>query len=378
MANLRDQARKLLGSKGYAAAKWLAMRPRGLAVNTCRVIGARLRLTGQSHRQRVFLLDLPKHNNIGDAALRVSEEYFVKEKYPNAVFFFAPVITLYLSGMTGARQWSKLARPCDVLLLQGGGNMGNLYPDCDGARRELITAFAGRPIISFPLSETMRPGDDHAYRIEAAPIYDRSQSFTLFVRDPISLSNMKARYPHLSMYLVNDIAFSLTSHCATSAGQRNGIYLCLRNDWEQHYTRAQTDALRTALITAGCTVTQGDTQYGGKITSKNRERVVFDTIASHEKYRVVVTDRLHGMVFSIISRTPCVLLQTHDHKLRGAYETVKTWPYVRFAADLDEALQTAIEFADIDHSTIAPFVPYYAPLLELVEETKVMFERAQR
>ncbi|MFB8735822.1 polysaccharide pyruvyl transferase family protein [Bacillus sp. SL00103] len=36
---------------------------------------------------------------------------------------------------------------------------------------------------------------------------------------------------------------------------------------------------------------------------------------SYVKAQVVVTDRLHGMIFCAITKTPCVVLRSFDHKV---------------------------------------------------------------
>jgi pyruvyl transferase EpsI len=36
---------------------------------------------------------------------------------------------------------------------------------------------------------------------------------------------------------------------------------------------------------------------------------------------VVVTDRLHGMIFAAITGTPCVVLQNSNHKIESTHQT---------------------------------------------------------
>ncbi len=46
--------------------------------------------------------------------------------------------------------------------------------------------------------------------------------------------------------------------------------------------------------------------------------------------QLVVTDRLHGMVFSAITGTPCIALDNISHKVYGAYQWLSYLPYLRF------------------------------------------------
>ena len=48
---------------------------------------------------------------------------------------------------------------------------------------------------------------------------------------------------------------------------------------------------------------------------------------------LVVTDRLHGMVFSAITGTPCIVIDSKSPKVKGCYEWLKQLDYIRFCDD---------------------------------------------
>ena len=50
----------------------------------------------------------------------------------------------------------------------------------------------------------------------------------------------------------------------------------------------------------------------------------------------MITDRLHGMIFAAITQTPCIVLDSLSHKLRGCYEWLKDLDYILFADSVDE------------------------------------------
>ena len=46
---------------------------------------------------------------------------------------------------------------------------------------------------------------------------------------------------------------------------------------------------------------------------------------------LVITDRLHGMIFSALTETPCIALDSKSPKLRGCYEWMRKLDYITFA-----------------------------------------------
>jgi len=52
--------------------------------------------------------------------------------------------------------------------------------------------------------------------------------------------------------------------------------------------------------------------------------------------KLVVTDRLHGMVFSAITETPCIVINSLSPKVEGCYEWLKDLDYICFASSVDQ------------------------------------------
>ncbi|MDK8210749.1 polysaccharide pyruvyl transferase family protein, partial [Bacillus subtilis] len=46
---------------------------------------------------------------------------------------------------------------------------------------------------------------------------------------------------------------------------------------------------------------------------------------------VVLTDRLHGMIFCAITRTPCIVFNNYNHKIESSYnDWLKDLKYIKF------------------------------------------------
>ena len=92
------------------------------------------------------------------------------------------------------------------------------------------------------------------------------------------------------------------------------VLMLLRPDKESRLTREERKAL--AKKHNG---TLADTNGKGTITPVWREPALKTLLAMIAGHQVVVTDRLHGIIFAILARRPCVVLPTVDHKLTASY-----------------------------------------------------------
>ena len=64
-------------------------------------------------------------------------------------------------------------------------------------------------------------------------------------------------------------------------------------------------------------------------------------IKEFSRYKVVITDRYHGTIFSLISNTPTIVIGSTDHKLSSGvdwFKGIKEFEkYIFFANSLEEA-----------------------------------------
>lgn len=79
--------------------------------------------------------------------------------------------------------------------------------------------------------------------------------------------------------------------------------------------------------------------HGVKIRNRNLE--VEKKLKEFAEAKLVVTDRLHGMVFAALTGTPCVAVGNCNGKVKGVYEWIKELPYVVYLDNIlkiEEAL----------------------------------------
>ena len=56
--------------------------------------------------------------------------------------------------------------------------------------------------------------------------------------------------------------------------------------------------------------------------------------------RLVITDRLHGMIFAVITGTPCIVIDSKSPKVRGCYEWIKQLDYIKFIDSAEDIEKT--------------------------------------
>ena len=75
-------------------------------------------------------------------------------------------------------------------------------------------------------------------------------------------------------------------------------------------------------------------QNGYMWTKQNVEKLLKNSFGNR---KLIITDRLHGMIFSAITNTPCIALANSTGKVKGVYDWIrKDNNYIYFADSIDE------------------------------------------
>ena len=176
----------------------------------------------------------------------------------------------------------------------------------------------------------------------------------------------------IRVYLYPDIVTTLIGE-QEYRNERNGVLFCMRNDVEAYFNRESIAQLRKMLEEFTSTdLTDTTLELSYKTFQNKREKILYDIFNQYSKYRVIVTDRYHGIIFSLISGTPVVVLNSADHKLSSGvkwFEEVYK-DYIYYANDLQAAnefvqmlLQKKLEYRLGDYFN----KEYYDKLKRLIE-----------
>ena len=105
---------------------------------------------------------------------------------------------------------------------------------------------------------------------------------------------------------------------------------------------------------------------------KNAEAYIMSEIERYSTYKLLITDRYHGTIFSLVAGTPVIIIKSTDHKVvtgaewfRGVYDD-----YVYLADSLEDAFEIAERLYNEERDHIMQ--PYFEE--EYYNKLKYVFE----
>ena len=275
-----------------------------------------------------FIMATPEHGNLGDQAIVAAEiQYLNKIGIAQEAIVEIPE-SYYYNCKKLVKQY--LCRE-DVIIINGGGNLGTLWENCDDIISDIVESFSNYKIICFPESCYYSTDYSGKKRLERnKQIYDGCKNLYITLRDKYSFNFFKQNFSTKVMY-VPDIVLSLNYESARK--KRKGILLCLREDKEGVLSKGQIDEIKDLLMVMDLQYKETSTLVPKKITRKNRDKLLYKKWEEFSSAELVITDRLHGMIFSIITGTPCMAMDNINRKVSGVYEWVKSLDYIQCVTD---------------------------------------------
>lgn len=304
--------------------------------------------------KKVFIALSANYGNIGDIAITIAQENMIKQLFPDRKIVEIPMNDAFHY----EDEIKKILNDDDILTIIGGGNLGNTYLWFEERRRFIIKLFKNNKSISFPQSISFE--DDEVGRTEfetSIEDYAQNQNLMIFAREMKSYDIMKANFKN-KVYLVPDIALFLKDKILEEHNViREKITLCLRNDVEKTTSENITqDLMKLLKLNNFNNIFITDTHLGHDLVKiSEREKIFKELLQEFKNSKVVITDRLHGMIFCIITNTPCIALDNSNRKISATYHTwLKDIPIVKFLEDYDEEkiLEYVKELSSIENPKI--------------------------
>lgn len=315
----------------------------------------------KQHPNAVFLVMTPEHGNLGDQAIALSEI-----KLLNRIGI--PYIEISSNVLEKLCHFNLLnIMNGHPIFVNGGGFLGTLWFNIELLLRKIIEMNPKSPIMLFPNTIFYEDSDWGREELKkSTQIYNRHKYLTIFAREKNSFELMKSIYRNVR--LMPDMVLGL--RWAIQSTERKGCLLCLRNDHEKTRTVLQEQLIREqAYDLFGEAVSDTDMIVSGKVPVSDRENMLNQKFNEFSGAQLVITDRLHGMIFCAITGTPCIVVNSKSPKVKGCYEWIKQLDYIRF---VDEVSRITEEYKLIPHRDFhydnTHLFPYYEELVKVVKE----------
>lgn len=267
----------------------------------------------------VVLLGTPTHCNIGDAAIAIAELDFLQDNGYRVIEISVNEWKKYKKIIT-----KKINKK--TLLLHGGGNFGDLWPYEENIREEIIQSFPNNGFILMPQTFFVTSSFSNESRIEMQKKYNDNR-FDLFAREKISYERMISMFPNAKCYLVPDIVLYETNKKIFdiyNIEKSVDILMVLRNDREGILDHNDISFLCNIANSNKLSYKLSDMLYHSSVIKKeDRKRIIQQKLEEIKSSKVVITDRLHAMIFAFISNVPCIILNNNNYKIKGVYKWIE-------------------------------------------------------
>lgn len=281
--------------------------------------------------KKAILMGVPHHNNLGDNAIAIAEEKYIKENFNQYQYH-------KLSEETLERCIEKVTKHIDkedLIFLHGGGNFGDEYLYVEEARRKVIQLLPNNRIIMFP--QTIYFSDTEKGKKEllrSKEIYSKHKNLTILAREKISYEIIKKEFPNNRVIQTPDIVTYLKE--TNNNQKREGLLFMIRNDREAKLSNKEIEEVKEIAEKYFTKIEWNDTARGEGILEKNREKKLHELLEKYKRAKLVITDRLHGMIFAAITSTPCIALDNYNHKVKASSETLATCKYIIYTDQINK------------------------------------------
>ena len=299
--------------------------------------------------KKLILIGQPVHSNLGDYAIVNAELDYIKDIKQDA-----DVIVISMPFYHAHQEYlKKNVGKEDIIMISGGGWMGDLWPINELVIQDVVNSFKNNPIIIFP--QTVFFEKKEALFKTAIEIYSSHDRLYIFARDQRSYRVFidELGLPENRCYLVPDIVYSLKHELKQNISRRN-VCFCLRNDLEKTSKAEEIEKIKSFFVDKGY-----DIHYTDTVLKKRNDKVsinkanVYKKIDEFSTYKFIVTDRLHGMLFSLLSKTPCLVFDNKTKKVSESSKWVKDLNSVMIidgqvvVSEIEDFVNRSFEYYDI-------------------------------
>lgn len=290
----------------------------------------------------IVMMATPVHGNLGDHAIVCAEKRLLTD-----LGFGKRIVEVAGSDYALCKEDIKgYISSQDLILIDGGGNLGTLWPWEDDKISEIISSYRENPIIIFPQTCFYDKNVSAQERLKRnRDIYAGAKKLLISLRDQKSYAFCCTHFDARQYVLVPDIVLYLYGKIDLATHtERDGILLCFRKDSERVVSQDEVEDLKAYLQQQNLIYKKTSTIRNYGVNRFSRQTELNKLWSEFASVRLVITDRLHGMIFAAITDTPCLALDNVSRKVSGVYELILGLDYIKICANVDEVIVNVIDY----------------------------------
>lgn len=289
------------------------------------------RLLLSNRSSRVFIVATPTHGNLGDQAIVLSE----KQMLNKCGYEKKQIIEIRDPDFRRYGEYIKQSvNEEDLIVIDGGGNLGTLWPREDDKITNIINMFEKNDIVIFPQTCFYDDTLESRNRLQKNIIAYKRNNLSIFLRDKRSYEFCVENFKECNVHFCPDIVLSLDTNIHKDFKFGANVLLCFRNDLEKVSDVVKN--VETKLDNLKLDYKHTSTLVNKKVTSSNRKKEVKNKLREFCNANLVITDRLHAMIFSALVGTPCIALDNISKKVSGVYFWINKLEYIKCILNADE------------------------------------------
>ena len=263
------------------------------------------------NESKVFIILASNYGNLGDCLITRAQECFLIDTFKDKKIIKINANEVY----SKIKSIKKSLNNRDVITFIGGGNYGDLYKDLEKARGFATRYLKKYKKIYFPQTIVCK-NNPKDFINKNKKIYDNDKNI-IMLRDKESY-DMLFEYKKSNNYLYPDIALYLFDKIKDTEKEEY-ILVCLRNDQEKNKNSNKQEVIDLLEDDSYILI---DTQIKNNNMSDEVLNYELDNlIDKFSKSKLVITDRLHGMILAYLTKKPFIAIDNNNNKISRFYNT---------------------------------------------------------
>lgn len=282
------------------------------------------------NKTKCYIINTPEHGNLGDQAIALAQNEFFKNECSLEVVEITSREYMYWK-----KKLEKVIDAGDTILICGGGHIGTLWPNEDNTIIDILLRFSQNKMVILPQTAFWQgdAGNDRLNKLVGA--INNCKDLTIMARERNSYDSLTKVIENKdsSIICVPDIV-TYFNYTPNNEKQNQTILLCMRDDRERVSHNISKEKI-AAMVNNEYDIHYTNTVVAGNIYREKREEKVQAKLEEFSNAKLVITDRLHGMVFSALAGTPCIAIDNVSKKVSGVYNWISYLDYIKVVESED-------------------------------------------